>query len=168
MKVFNIQKDVKGKANEDLVCLVGGLAATCQLVSHREPTASSCKEALSMLAKLDEATAEVSEWHGTRLPGGNTAILHAFPVNEKSLSFLAPHVDPLFSWRWPDEPEDLCFLASEGSPILIPTAHEQYARLLFADDMRLNDSLKSALEESAEKKIPADLWYNTPTTSWTA
>ena len=92
MRVLTIQRDVKGRAYEELVRLFGGHAAACQLVSHRAPTTLTGKEALSVLSNLDETTAEVSEWCGTRLSSGNKAILHTFPVNEKSLSFLTSHV----------------------------------------------------------------------------
>ena len=154
MKVFTISNDIQGRAYEELICLLGGCAATSQLVSHGEPTHMSCKAALSRLVELGATTEEVSEWHGTKLLCGNTAILHSFPVNKETMRFLASHVDSLFSWRWPDEPEDLCFLASDGTSLLISTAHEQYARLALADDIGLSDGLEVALEESAKMNGP--------------
>ncbi|MBE6383504.1 MAG: hypothetical protein E7049_10920 [Lentisphaerae bacterium] len=160
MKFFNIINDVKGRAYKDLIGMVGRYAATCQLVSHHEPMAQTCKETLSMLAKLGEEIAEVSEWHGTRLSCCNTARLHSFHVNEESLRFLANHVDSLFSWRWPDEPEDLCFLAPDRSPILISTAHEEWARLVLADSMRLSDCLMAVLEKAEVETVPCGFVVN--------
>lgn len=162
MKVFTINNDIQGRAYKELVCLLGGCAATCQLVSHGDPTTQSCKEALSKLVELGATTEEVTEWHGTKLVCGNTAILHAFPVNQETMRFLVFHVDSLFSWRWPDEPEDLCFLASDGTPLLISTAHEQYARLAFADDIGLSVGLEVALEESAKMNGPCGFVVKLP------
>ena len=128
MKTYHIHRDILGADYQCLIRFLAGRATTCQLILHGEPMGLSCREALSSLAELGGETKEVSKWHGTSLEHGATATLCSLPVTPESLEFLLTHVQSLFSWRWPQEPEDLCFEASDGTPLLISTAHEQYAQ----------------------------------------
>ena len=143
----HIDNDISGEAYESLVRLLCEHATTCQLVSHGKPTVQTCRDALLRLAELGDVTAEVSEWHGTRLYRA-TATLHSFKVSHKALLFLLTHGKSLFSWQWPDLPEDLCFLAADGTPLLFSTAHEEYAQLTIPENMHVSDALKAVLEKS--------------------
>ena len=153
MKTYHIHRDILDEAYEGLVMLLGKYCGTCRLVSHGAPIVQSCRDALSRLADLGEVPTVVSEWHGTRLEHGATAVLHSFPMTPSSQDFLMHHVRSLFSWRWPDNPEDLCLLAPDGTPILFSTAHEQYAQLSVADYMRVDVALEAVLKESSREGI---------------
>ena len=165
MTTYHIHHDILGMAYESLVRFLGRYATTCQLISHGDPMSQSCRETLFRLSELCEETVEVSEWRGTKLESGATATLHSFPITSRSLQFLLSTAESLFSWRWPDKPEDLCFLASDGTPLLISIAHERYARLTIADDMPISESLKSVLEISTQNELNGFL-VNVPAPSY--
>ncbi len=164
MKTYHIHRDILGADYQCLIRFLGVWAKTCQLISHGEPRGLSCREALSRLVELGGETKEVSEWHGTTLEHGATATLYSLPVTSESLEFLLTHVQSLFSWRWPQEPEDLCFEASDGTPLLISTAHEQYAQLSVIDDSCIDDTLEFVLTRAAQKG-PCGLLVNVPAQS---
>ena len=164
MKTYHIHRDILGADYQCLIRFLAGRATTCQLILHGEPMGLSCREALSRLAELGGVTKEVSEWHGTSLEHGATATLCSLPVTPESLEFLLTHVQSLFSWRWPQEPEDLCFEASDGTPLLISTAHEQYAQLFVIDDSCVDGTLESVLNRAAQKG-PCGLLVNVPAQS---
>ena len=161
MNTCQIHRDILGADYETLVRFLGRYATTCQLTSHGGPMMPSCRETMSRLSELGEVAAEVSEWHGTKLESGMTATLHSFPITPGSLHFLLEHVGSLFSWRWPDEPEDLCFLAADETPLLISIAHERYAQLTITADMYISEALKSVLEVSAQNE-PNGFLVNVP------
>ena len=164
MKAYSIYQDISGTDYQNLINFLGTYAAVCQLVSHGEPLGQSCKNALNRLVELGADTAKVSEWYGTRLFHGETATLHRFPITPASIEFISTHAKSLFAWRWPDEPEDLCFEASDGTPLLISTAHERYAQLFIGDGLCLDEALESAIKESAFKGISGFL-VNVPALS---
>ena len=153
MNTYHIHRDILGVAYEILVRFLSRYATTCQLISHGDPMTQSCREIMCFLSELGEVTAEVSKWHGTNLEPGMTATLHSFPITSRSLRFILEHAESLFSWRWPDKPEDLCFLTSDGTPLLMSIAHERYAQLTVADDMYISEELKSVLEISTRSEL---------------
>lgn len=151
MKSYSIHNDLHDKDYRSLVSFLAEYASHIQLITHDGGLSASCREALRKLQNFNESIERVTEWPGTQLLSGTTALRHRFRVSEESIGFVSHYVDSLFSWRWPELPEDLCFLAADGTPLLISTAHEQYAQLIVADGMSIGEALESALKKSMLK-----------------
>ena len=167
MYTYHIHRDILGVNYENLIRFLGRYATTCQLISHDDSITRSCRETLCRLSELGETTVKVSKWHGTRLEPGMTVTLHSFPITPESLHFLLAHVESLFSWRWPDKPEDLCFLTSDEIPLLFSIAHERYAQLSIADDMHISEPLESVLKISTQN-APNGFLVNVPEQSYSS
>ena len=140
MKSYSIYNDVRGASYKALVDFVGSQASYIQLIAHDGSVTRSCRETLRRFQDFDETVERVNEWPGTRLDG--TAFLHRFHVSPDSLGFVRRHVDSLFSWCWPDNPEDLSFIAEDGTVLLLTTAHESYAELALRNDMNVPSFLR--------------------------
>ena len=162
MKSYRIHKDLHGKDYRSLIRFLAEYASHIQLITHDGELSESCRETLCRLQGFNEKVERVNAWPGTQLSPGVTALRHKFSVNMMTVDFVSQHVDSLFSWRWPEQPEDLCFLASDGTPFLILTAHEQYAQLIVQDGMYIDEALESVLKKSAQKGLCGFL-VNIPT-----
>ncbi len=153
MKSYSIHTDLHGKGYRYLITFLAEYASHIQLISHDGELSESCRETLCRLRGFNEEVECVNAWPGTQLSLGTTALRHKFSVNKMTVDFISRHVYSLFSWRWPKQPEDLCFLASDGTPLLISTAHEQYAQLIVNDGMYIGEALESALKKSTQKGL---------------
>ena len=73
-----------------------------------------------------------SRWPGTEL-FGNKATIYSFQSLPELSKILKEAVNSLYSWVQPDLPEDLCFLRSDNTPLLITIAHENWSSLDITD-----------------------------------
>lgn len=152
MITYIIQRDLQGESYKTLIDFLGSHASHILLVSHEGETTAKCQDTLRRLHFLGATVERVREWPGTILRGEASAFTHRFPVNAASLAFVKGHVKSLFSWRWPDLPEDLCFLGSDKTPLLATTAHEAYAELSVIDDIKIPLELESVLAGASTRR----------------
>lgn len=149
---YPIQMDLQGEGYKALVDFLGSHATHILLVSHAGETSVRCQDTLRRLHDLGETVERVREWPGTRLYGAASAFVHRFPVNAESLAFVKGRVNSLFSWRWPEQPEDLCFLNLDNIPLLMTTAHEAYAELSVSDGIKIPFELEEALVGTSTRR----------------
>ena len=146
MKTYYIDKDVRGEAYKALIDFLGRYASHILLIAHDNYATETCQETLRELTDFDEMVERVREWPGTKLFSGKTALCHKFCTSPGAMKFVQAHVDSLFSWRWPDNPEDLSFVMSDGRVLLLTTAHESYAEVTVYDDMSLPPEIEAILK----------------------
>ena len=150
MKTYYIDKDIRGNAYKVLIDFFGGYASFVQLIAHDNYATGSCQETLRKLTDFDEMVERVSGWPGTELLSRKTALRHRLRVSPESLKFVRDHVDSLFSWCWPENPEDLSFIMSDGRVLLLTTVHESYAEVTVYDDMALPSTVEMILNTVSE------------------
>ena len=146
MKKYCIEKDIRGEAYKVLIDFLGRYASSVLLIAQDHLATESCQDALRKLADFGEEVERVSEWPGTKLFGG-TVLCHKFRASQESLAFVRNHVDSLFSWCWPENPEDLSFAMRDGRILLLTTAHESYAEVAVYEDMVLPPAVEAILNK---------------------
>jgi len=146
MKTYSIEKDIRGESYKVLIDFLGRYASSVLLIDREYRPTGSCQEALRKLADFGEEVERVSEWPGTKLFGG-TVLCHKFRASQESLTFVRNHVDSLFSWCWPDNPEDLSLATRDGRILLWTTAHESYAVVTVYEDMALPPAVEAILNK---------------------
>lgn len=151
MKTYYIDKDIRGEAYKVLIDFLGRYASSILLMAHDNYATRSCRETLRKLTDFDEMVERVSEWPGTQLLSGKTALRHKFRASLESVNFVRNHVNSLFSWCWPEKPEDLSFAMSDGRVLLLTTAHESYAEVTVYDDMPLPPAIEAILNTVTEE-----------------
>jgi hypothetical protein len=67
----------------------------------------------------------VTEWPGTQLFFGETALQMLFVMNSDTTSMLIFAANRLYDWTSPALPEDLCLLRRDESPVLVTISHER-------------------------------------------
>lgn len=75
-----------------------------------------------------------SEWPGTKLIGGDTALVSRFSLCTETAAILSASAEGLFDWLEPELPEDLCIFRSDGSPWLVSISHERDAFFVLTDE----------------------------------
>ena len=73
-----------------------------------------------------------SRWPGTELVG-HKAMIYSFQSLPELSKILKEAANSLYSWVQPPLPEDLCFLRSDNTPLLITIAHEHCSSLDITD-----------------------------------
>jgi hypothetical protein len=66
---------------------------------------------------------ERSEWPGTQLLGGATALVREYALSSEVISALQTTVEGLYEWQG-GLPEDLAFLRENGEPMMFAISHE--------------------------------------------
>ncbi|MGP4072744.1 stage III sporulation protein AH [Piscibacillus sp. B03] len=80
----------------------------------------------SLLDKLSNSLIEKreqSEWAGTVLGDNNTAEVYYYHTDQNAKKIIKESARSLYSWVYPNLPEDLCFLKS-GRDWLVTISHE--------------------------------------------
>ena len=146
MKKYSIEKDIRGEAYKLLIDFLGRYASSVLLIDQERLATESCQDALRKLADFGEEVVRVSEWPGTELLRG-TVLCHKFRARQESMAFVRNRVDSLFSWCWPDNPEDLSLATRDGRILLWTTAHESYAVVTVYEDMALPPAVEAILNK---------------------
>jgi hypothetical protein len=88
-----------------------------------------------------------TEWPGTTLYEGETALVDEYSLTWDSAEVLADAADRLYAWVQPTLPEDLSILRSDGEAWLVSIGHEKEAFLcLTAEEYNLLREQSSILD----------------------
>lgn len=91
-----------------------------------------CTYFLSEFLQLGGKKKRVSEWPGTQLLWGDADFYFA-PMSQDVFHLVLQATKTLFSWKQPENPEDICLYNEFNSPVLLSTTHEEYAKLCLTD-----------------------------------
>lgn len=107
--------------------LLAGLSKFCPgfllVVRDEIPLNPRGTSILAELAGFLRGKERSTRWPGTELLSGE-ATVYTFELNEETLHILATRVQGLYEWKQPENPEDLCLLLENGSPLLVTISHE--------------------------------------------
>lgn len=67
-----------------------------------------------------------NEWPGTKLIG-NKATIYLLHYNVETITIIKKYTNRLFDWKYPNLPEDICFLDKNENVILATISHENDA-----------------------------------------
>ena len=128
---FSFATEPKGESYSDLLVFAMNHASTFQLVLRQdEPLGKFGRDLLHKLAPFLLNDAQVSEWQGTKLLDGGFANLLTYKVDPTAIQALNEHSQALYEWVHPKLPEDLIFLRSDQSLLLLTISHEKEADLV--------------------------------------
>ena len=91
------------------------------------------KKALESLSPFLKGKLTVSEWPGTILHG-QTAQLLRFILNKRSVQVLGELTSSLYSWVYPDLPEDLSLIREDDLPWLVTISHDTDSYLYLSEE----------------------------------
>jgi hypothetical protein len=125
--IFDIVSEPKDDAYRQLLSKCGKYSTTVLLVL-RDPTdlTPDATDFLNKISPWSLRTEKKSEWPGTTMKNFS-ATIHTYHLSSELLAMLQTVTTGLYQWVQPELPEDLCFLGSDGRPILVTIAHERDA-----------------------------------------
>lgn len=125
-----IVREPVGPEYDHLVGFLARLGNTFSLVLTRfSKKSASAAAVITRLHPYAVSSREVGSWPGTELLPPWTGTLHTFRADADALAILRTSARRLYAWHGPDLPDDLCFYRSDGSPLLVTTAHENESEL---------------------------------------
>lgn len=135
MKDYTITQEPMGEQYRRMLRFSAALCSQALLVvRHGCGMDERAARVLECLQPSCLCSQERSEWPGTLLLYGHTALVYQYVLNEQSLSILTQSANHLFEWVQPGLPEDLCLLRPNGEPWLVSICHESDAFLRMSDD----------------------------------
>lgn len=117
----------------------GCIWATESLLVVRDPDSDpghSITDILSALSPFVKGSCRAREWPGTRLLDDD-AMVYRYRTSPELARALTSIRSALFDWLHPEAPEDLCFIRSDGRPIVVTISHEPDAYLLLDEDEQI-------------------------------
>jgi hypothetical protein len=111
-------------------CLIAVLATMAHrvLLVERDFMTDPGKRFCSQLEAWCVSASRRSEWPGTQLMGGETAVVREFSPSSEVVSSLQTTVDGLYEWLG-GLPEDLAFLREDGEAMMVAISHENDASI---------------------------------------
>lgn len=150
MRQFEIVNGVSGASYHRLLEFFASRAETYLFVVVNEAKISEeCRCFVDELKSIGARAYYDNKWPGTTLLYGRKSLLIKGELTPEVFELILKKENALFSWRWPDSPEDLCLFDSRGDVLLSSTTHECFASVMLDDeDLALwsKDELLSAIE----------------------
>lgn len=137
--MISIISEPKNNVYRLLVDLAFDLCDEFILVVHKKYCSDLNDNAKAVLEKLNDDLKEMkeqSEWAGTELLG-HTAYVYHYYTSPEAREIIKKVSNSLYSWMYPDLPEDLSFYNS-GKPWLVNTAHERQSFILSEDKSEID------------------------------
>ncbi len=134
-----IISEPKNDVYRRLVDLAFDLCDEFILVVHKKYYSDLNDNAKFLLEKLNDyliKMKEQSEWAGTKLLG-HTAYIYHYHTSPEAREIVKKVSKSLYSWMYPDLPEDLSFYKN-GKPWLVNTAHEEQSFILSEDKSEID------------------------------
>lgn len=132
---FWLTEEPRADVYKRLVDLATKRAVQFSLVVLKElPPSDECRAFLSDLEGDLIRVMEKSDWPGTRLLYGKTALVHFYSASPNAVEKLKHKVTALYDWLYPELPEDLAVYRADGSLTLASSSHEQFAFMELSDD----------------------------------
>lgn len=132
---YDLTQEPTGKTYGDLIDFATSICRTTLLVVRREYCNKLSTEGEKILESMKPFQIEIkrsSRWPGTELVG-HKAMIYSFQSLPELSKILKEAANSLYSWVQPPLPEDLCFLRSDNTPLLITIAHENWSSLDITD-----------------------------------
>ncbi|HYU20980.1 MAG TPA: hypothetical protein VEQ11_20010 [Chloroflexota bacterium] len=131
---YDLVAEPSGDMYDRLLAFASRHAASFSLVLTRASrTSESALAALGALQQFEIGERETSEWPGTELMAGHTAVLHMFRCDVAAIETLKRLARRLYAWQSPLLPDDLCFYRVDGAWLMTSTAHEEAADLVLTE-----------------------------------
>jgi hypothetical protein len=121
---YRIDGDLDEAISVKLYEVCSRWCAFAQLIQRNELSQTGLAQ-LSALEFFGDSVSKVSEWPGTQLLGGATALAHRFSLTQGCVEELAKVVPSPLYRGGPGSLEDLCFLRCDKSPMMASITHEQ-------------------------------------------
>lgn len=137
--MISITSEPKNDVYRLLVDLAFDLCDEFILVVRKKYCSDLNNNAKAVLEKLNDDLKEMkeqSEWAGTELLG-HTAYVYHYHTSPEAREIIKEVSNSLYSWMYPDLPEDLSFYKS-GKPWLVNTAHERQSFILSEDKSEID------------------------------
>jgi len=126
--IFDVESNIANERYRALLDYALGICDTFLLVIRNgQRLDGSGLKVLERLSKFLIRRSQESEWPGTKLLYGGTAVVHRYRFEKESCEILERAATSLFHWRQPLLPEDLTLFQRSGAPWLVTVAHEKWA-----------------------------------------
>jgi hypothetical protein len=135
--MFKIVKDPSGNTYRELIELAFDICDEFHLVLRKDMGDLSKFEPI--LRKFDQSfkfMKEQSEWASNILGDNQTAKVYYFSTDEHAKKTVLELSNSLFSWVFPDLPEDLSFF-KEGEDWLATNSHESECYIMTSDESEI-------------------------------
>jgi hypothetical protein len=136
MKVrYTLLQPTYGPGYESLIDALSSLSRYCSFVVREfDEKNHEIESFIKQIEAYEDRRDRVSEWPGTCLLQGETALLYTYRLDPKLVSILKSEVSSLFSWSTPTLPEDLCFYREDRSCLLATISHEKDVYVELSED----------------------------------
>lgn len=101
-----------------------------------QPQNKLTKKGKTVLSKLNPfliTQKEVTEWPGTKLLSGHSALSYEYEISTSCLAIIKRVSHSLCDWKQPGLPEDIAFLRESNCAMLTTISHERDAHLSLSD-----------------------------------
>lgn len=133
-QVYDIKAEPRGDLYKSLVEFCAVRSRILLLVLRDvEWLTDSARSLFQRLEPFLLSKQKATEWPGTRLTEGQATVFR-YRTAPELVRLIQDATEGLYEWQQPERPEDLAFLRSDETPLLVTISHESDAYLELSED----------------------------------